>query len=222
MSNEPPPRAVIFDLDGVLLDTEPLYSRATEEVVARYGQSYSLSLKRRLMGRGAKEGAALLVQELGLPISASEYLSERRQLLDPLLRASLPIPGAPELVQRLLTQGKLLAVATSSERCLLELKSGHHSWFESFHVVVCGDDPDLLRPKPAPDIFLLAASRLGVERQACIVVEDSLLGVEAARAAGMRVVARRDPRFPMGDLTQATWVVDSYALEETRMLLGEN
>lgn len=222
MPGESSPKAVIFDLDGVLLDTEPLYSRATEEVVARYGRSYSLSLKRRLMGRGAREGAELLVKELELPLSAADYLTERQQLLLPLFLQSQPIPGAPELIFRLAERGKHLAVATSSERSLLGAKSSHHPWFEAFRVVVCGDDPELCRPKPAPDIFLLAARRLGVAKEECVIVEDSPSGVEAAHAAGMKVVARRDPRFPVGGLSTATWVIDSYTLEETRMLLGEN
>ncbi len=222
MIENPRPRAVLFDLDGVLVDTEPLYSQATEEVLREYGHGYPDSIKQRLMGRGAIEAAQLLLGDLAIPLSVSEYLARRRRLLIPLFRASSPIAGAPELLEQLAAEGIRLAVATSSERALFLEKTSHHPWFCHVELVVCGDDPELLAPKPAPDIFLLAARRLGVSPEDCVVVEDSPAGIRAARSAAMRVVARRDPRFSLLDLSLATWIVDNYGRRATRMLFGES
>jgi len=222
MTETPRPHAVLFDLDGILVDTEPLYSHATEQVLREFGHGYPSSMKQRLMGRGAVEAAELLLGELQIPLSVSEYLARRRRLLLPLFRASAPIDGAPELLERLSAAKIRVAVATSSERALFLEKTSHHPWFSHVQLVVCGDDPELRAPKPAPDIFLLAARRLGVSPADCIVVEDSPAGVRAARSAAMRVVARRDPRFPLLDLSPATWTVDDYGRRATRMLFGES
>jgi HAD superfamily hydrolase (TIGR01509 family) len=205
------PRAAIFDLDGVLLDTEPLYTRATQSIVGEFGKTYSLALKRRIMGGTAEQGAAIIVSELSLPISPSEYLSRRRLILERLFQTTQPIDGAEQLVCGLRRLGLRLGIATSSERSLYELKTRNHSWFSLFSVTVCGDDPRVVHPKPAPDIFLLAARELGTEASACIVFEDSPAGVLAASASGARVVARRDPAIPSEDLAAADRVVEHYA-----------
>lgn len=205
------PRAAIFDLDGVLLDTEPLYSRATESVVSEFGQSYPWSIKRRVMGGTAARGAEIIVAELGLPISPEEYLARRRHLLVELFRSCVPLDGAETLVRSLVALGLPLGIATSSERSLFELKTSHHSWFSLFTAVVCGDDPRIGRPKPAPDIFLLAARELGVSITDCVVFEDSPSGVRGAVASGARVVARRDPALTIDELDGAHLIIQRYS-----------
>ncbi|HEY5959435.1 MAG TPA: HAD-IA family hydrolase [Polyangiaceae bacterium] len=204
-------KAAIFDLDGVLLDTEPLYTQATTSVVAEFGKSYTWDLKRRIMGGSALAGAELIVAELELPISAAEYLRRRRVLLDQLLQVTVPIDGAETLVQSLHAFGLRLAIATSSERALFELKTRAHNWFSFFSASVCGDDPRLLNPKPAPDIFEMAAQELGVRSRDCVVFEDSPAGVLGASRSGARVVARRDPAISAEELAPADCVVDRYA-----------
>jgi beta-phosphoglucomutase-like phosphatase (HAD superfamily) len=205
------PRAAIFDLDGVLLDTEPLYTRATQSIVGEFGKTYSFALKRRVMGGTAEQGAEIIVSELSLPISPCEYLSRRRRILERLFQTTLPIDGAEQLVFGLAELGLPLGIATSSERSLFELKTRNHSWFSRFCVVVCGDDPRVLHPKPAPDIFHLAARELRTAASDCIVFEDSPAGVLAASASGARVVARRDPAIPRQELALAHRIVERYA-----------
>jgi len=212
--------AAIFDLDGVLLDSEPLYSKAAEAVLNRYGKSYDFDVKQRVMGRGAQTGARILVDLLNLPLSPEEYLEQRRAVLLDLLARTPAIPGARELVDRLRERGCKLAVATSSERALYEIKIASHPWFECFDVVVCGDDPRLARPKPSGDIYRLAATSLEVPVDRCLAFEDSPAGVAAGLDAQMRVVALREPRLDPAELAGADPIVANYDELDIATLLG--
>lgn len=188
-----PVKSVIFDLDGVLLDTEPIYTAAAEEVIARYGKSYPWDIKKQTMGRDPRFGAELLTRTLNLPLTAEEYLAERGQLLEKSLPSAAAIPGAPEFVQSLSDRGVPIAVATSSDRALFGVKTSAHAWFSQFSVIVCGDD-GIAQYKPEPDIFLTAAKMLGTAAEECLVFEDSIAGIKAALSAGMQVIAIPDPR----------------------------
>jgi pseudouridine 5'-phosphatase len=205
------PKAAIFDLDGVLLDTEPLYSKATQSVVSEFGQTYTWAIKRRIMGGTAMHGAEIIVSELGLPITPAEYLAKRRRILLELFRQTVPVEGAEGLVRALSALGLPLGIATSSERSLFELKISRHPWFCLFSAVVCGDDPRILNPKPAPDIFRLTASELDVSITDCVIFEDSPAGVLGASASGARVVARRDPALSPEELASAHLIVENYS-----------
>jgi pseudouridine-5'-monophosphatase len=204
------PKGALFDLDGVLLDTEPFYTEATQTVVGEFGKMYTWDIKRRIMGGTAQRGADIVVAELELPISSNEYLMRRRRILEQLFRNTPAIPGAEALVRRLSALGMPMAIATSSERTLFELKSRNHDWFALFSAVVCGDDPRLSNPKPAPDIFLLAAAEIGLDASACVAFEDSPTGVRGAAASGAYVIARRDPALRVEELSAAHRVVEQY------------
>jgi pseudouridine 5'-phosphatase len=202
--------AVIFDLDGVLLDTEPLYTLATGAVVAEFGKTYEWALKRRVMGRGPLEAAQLVARELELPISAEEYLLRTDAALERLFETTPAMPGAAELLGSLASARVKLGLATSTGERLYALKARRHAWLSHFGVVVCGDDPEVAAAKPAPDIFLVAARRLGVSPSRCVVVEDSVNGVLAAKRAGMQVVALPDPRLDDPILRDAQLVATSH------------
>lgn len=184
---------VLFDLDGVLLDTEDLYTQATQAIVGRYGKTYDWSLKQHLLGRDARIGAANLMERLQIPLTGEEYLALQRPLLEDLFARAPAMPGAEEFVRELATLGVAMAVATSTERKLYELKVSPHTWFSLFRAVICGDDPSVHARKPAPDIFLAAARELGASPEQCVVIEDSPAGVQAGLAAGMRVIAMPHP-----------------------------
>jgi pseudouridine-5'-monophosphatase len=204
------PTHVIFDLDGILLDTEPLYTRATQEIVGEFGKVFDWSVKGDMIGRSAIDGARHLIRALDVPLEPEEYLRRRKPILDALFRTAEPIAGAPELVAELGRRGVPLAVATSSEHYQYRLKIERHAWFSVFAAVVCGDDRRIRELKPAPDIFLITAEELGVAPQDCLVFEDSIAGVAAARAAGMQVVALPDASMDASRYTDAHVVIRSY------------
>jgi pseudouridine-5'-monophosphatase len=212
---------VIFDMDGVLLDTETLYTEATQHIVGRFGKTYDWSVKANMIGRPAMDSARYLVETLALPISPDEYLSERAVIFEELMPTAEAMPGARELTTFLAARGIPMAVASSSSRAMFELKTTRHrEWFATFDVVVLGDDPRIHRGKPAPDIFLVAAGALGAAAHRCLVIEDAPAGVDAARAAGMQVVAIPDPGMDRTRLAHADLVLNS--LIEVNVVLAES
>ncbi len=185
---------VIYDLDGLLLDTEPLYALIVQTIISRYGKVCDRAIQAKLAGRNAWDSAQILVEMLALPITVQEYLQEREEFLDQLLPQAKPLPGAVRLTKHFYHHQIPQGVATSSARRTFNLKTSHHQeWFALFDCLVVGDDPVLKRGKPAPDIFLLAAQRLGASPEQCLVFEDAPAGMTAALAAGMSVIVVPHP-----------------------------
>lgn len=213
------PRCVLFDLDGTLLDTEPLYTEAAQAVVGRFGKVYDWSIKKHTVGGDARVGAAYTIAQLNLPLTPEEYLRERDVVLHVLFANAPAAAGAVTLVRALHQQGARLAIATSSERKLCERKLAPHPWASCFEAIVCADDPGIGAAKPAPDLFLGAARALGAAPEHCLVVEDAPNGVRAARAANMPVIAVVDPHMRGQDYSGALATFDSLA-QITPALLG--
>ena len=206
------PRYAIFDLDGVLLDTEPLYTKANAAVVARFGKVYDWSVKRHCIGRRALDAARIIVDALALPLSPEELLHERERVLVELVARAPAMLGAEVFTRALATRGVPMAIATSTEAPLFAIKrAAHRDWLAIFGAAVCGDDPRVAQSKPAPDIFLAAAHDLGATPADCLVFEDSPFGVEAARAAGMQVIALPDPAMDRARYATADAVVAGFA-----------
>jgi pseudouridine 5'-phosphatase len=201
---------VIYDMDGLLLDTEPFYTQVTLKIVSRYGHTFDWGLKSQMIGKKAIDSARILVDALKLPMRPEEYLRERESMLAELFPAAEPMPGAVRLTTHLAKHGIPQAVASSSQRRDFELKiTRHRNWFECFRCVVLGDDPEVRHGKPAPDIFLTAAARMGAHHEGCLVLEDAPSGVEAARSAGMSVVAVPNPGMSPESFGNAAAVLPS-------------
>ena len=207
------PGAVIFDMDGVLADTEPINERASAAVLARRGASLTEYEYRILAGRSNDASWEWIIERCGLIDSKATLAQEYVRELLPRLSGLRPGPGVHELVNRLRVSGIHLAVA-SSPRAAVDAVLNALGLAHGFDAVVTGDD--VSHGKPSPDIFRLASERLGVGPGECVVIEDSPSGLEAAARAGMRAVALETRYIPREALT-ANLVVNSIErlLEDT-------
>jgi len=203
-------QAVLFDMDGLLLETESIYTEVTQMIVGRYGKVFDWSVKSHMIGRDSYESATYLVKALDLPFTPEHYLEERNDLLDERFAFAQPKPGARELTAMLSELKVPIAVATSSKEHHFKIKtSKHQEWFSLFDTIVTSDHKDVSRAKPAPDLFLTAAKELGCAPENCLVFEDAPSGVEAANAAGMSVIAIPDPAMSHALFAEATEVLNS-------------
>ncbi|KAF9431064.1 glutathione synthase [Podila epigama] len=186
----------IFDMDGLLINTESLYTQITSEILGRYGKSYGYELKAKLMGLPESESAKILVRESGADLTPEEYLHERHLLQLERFPHCVPLPGVLRLIKHLKANNIPIAVATSSYREKFLLKStNNQELFSLFDVIVCGDDPAIKHGKPSPDIFFVARDRLAehfghgpIQNENCLVFEDSPIGVQAGVNANMKVL----------------------------------
>jgi HAD superfamily hydrolase (TIGR01509 family) len=184
--------ACLFDMDGLLLDTEVLYTRVQQDIASRWDKTFTMEIKSRMMGKKALAAASVFVEALDLQdvITPEAFVAEREALLDEMFKHETELmPGAEELLQTLKRAGVPMALATSSHRRHFELKTTRHrALFDAVFGdnVITGDQ--VARGKPAPDIFLTAAALLGVPPERCVVFEDAPAGVEAANRAGMKSV----------------------------------
>lgn len=187
--------AVLFDMDGVLVDSEPLHYATTNAVLAPFGCHMEQADYDVCIGMGEEEFFELLVARFGLPDGARALAARRATLFTERL-ARQPLPpteGALECLLGLGLEGLRLGLATSAFRAQAEQILGGIGARRRFEVTVAIED--VARGKPAPDLYLRAAERMDVDPRACLVVEDAALGVRAARAAGMVAVALpRDDR----------------------------
>ena len=199
-------------MDGVLLDTEHLYTQATNAITAEHGKVFDWTVKADLIGRPALDSAEFLIDKLELPITPAEYMEKRQPILEKLLAETEAIVGAEAFTRELHRNKIPIAVATSTDAALFQIKTGRHrEWFSIFSTIVCGDHPRVLRGKPAPDIFLVTAEQLGVAPENCVVIEDSPNGLAAALAAGMRAIGFPDPHMDRARYAGADFVVGSFA-----------
>ncbi|KAI8587982.1 HAD-like domain-containing protein [Geranomyces variabilis] len=182
----------IFDMDGLLLDTERIYTQVTQEILDKHvpGTKFTWELKSKLMGRTADESARMVLEGCNVPISLEQYQKEMAVLQEKRWPNADLMPGVENLIRHLKAHNIPIAVATSSTRPKFELKiTRHRELFALFDSITCGDDPEVKNGKPAPDIFLVAKKRIGdPPASKCLVFEDAVNGIQAAKAAGMHCV----------------------------------
>lgn len=178
---------VIWDMDGVLLDSEPIYLRVENQIVSRYGSDIRTILP-QLLGRTATASAQITVNTLHLPLTPTQYLNERNAILLHEMKSVQLLPGVEQTVRHLKAHAIPSAIATSSPRHLLHAKQyAHHDFFALFDAIICADD--VRNGKPDPEIFLTAAHAINAHPSHCVVFEDAPAGLRAATLAGMKTVA---------------------------------
>jgi HAD superfamily hydrolase (TIGR01509 family) len=202
-------RAVVFDMDGLLLDTEVLWQRAEAELFRRHGAEYTIADALAVMGTSFDVTARYFAERLGQPAERGAALVDelRVLMLEELRREVNARPGAVELVERLRSRIPL-ALASNSSRTLVDAALQTAGLTDAFDHIVTADD--VAHPKPAPDLYLLACERLGVAPARALALEDTAPGIAAAKAAGLTCIAV--PQFAETDASAADRVIDS--LEE--------
>ncbi len=213
-------RAVIFDLDGVLIDSEAIWEGARRRFVAEHGGTYAQNATREIMGMSAPEWSHYIATKLGVNLPDRVIDDGVVALVEAEYRRALPlVPGAREVVRSLAARLPL-ALASSSNRSLIDLVLDVAGLTPCFAATVSAEEVG--RGKPAPDVYLRAAERLGVEPRACAAIEDSGNGILSAKAAGMFVVALPNRAFPPVPeaLERADAIVESLAAVEAALELS--
>ena len=181
-------RAVIFDMDGVIVDSEPYSMRALIDVLRQYGIDPTEAEIRRSYGRRIRDDFADYFSRYGVTAHLETAIARKEARYYHLAAGHLkPFPGVMRLLKRLRARGHGLALASSGDRVKVAFGMQALSLDGTFEAVVCGND--VTRSKPYPEIYLLAAQRLKVPPAACVAIEDAPAGVEAAKRAGMRCIA---------------------------------
>jgi HAD superfamily hydrolase (TIGR01509 family) len=180
------PDAVIFDCDGLLVDTEPCWTVAETELFNRRGLPFGDAEKASLIGTSVPAACATLAAAFADGATAAQIESELLERVSVIVaRDARAMPGAAALVARVLAH-RPAAVASNSPRALLDQALAHGGFAGTFEVTLAADE--VTRPKPEPELYLTACVRLGVEPRRCLALEDSATGIAAAAAAGLRTV----------------------------------
>lgn len=186
--------AVVFDLDGVLLQSEEVWDAVREGYVRERGGRYDEAIQRAMMGMSAPEWSRLLAEEAGVDASPEQINADVVERMLGAYARELPlVPGAVDVVGRLAARFPL-ALASSSNRAIFEEALRLAGLADAFQATVSSEE--VPQGKPAPDVYLEAARRLGVAPEKCAAVEDSHSGIRSAHAAGMRVIAIPNPSYP--------------------------
>ena len=178
------PKAFLFDLDGVLIDSEPLHGQAWKETAALFDLNLTNSQLNLLKGRRRIDCAKELVRLIPKAVEVKDLLNLHKPISRQLILTAQAMQGGENLVRRCHENNIPMALVTSSSSESFKIKTAHHQWMNLFTVKVLGDDKLLSKGKPAPDPYLLAAEKLNLKPEECWAVEDSISGLSSALEAG--------------------------------------
>ena len=193
------PQAFLFDLDGVLIDSEPLHGQAWKETAALFNLDLSYSQLKLLRGRRRIDCANELVKLISKKVLTEDILKVHKPISRRLILTAKAMPGGESLIQRCHENNIPMALVTSSSYESLQIKTSHHKWMNLFSTKVLGDDKLLGKGKPAPDPYILAAEKLNIAPEKCWAVEDSISGVSSALKAGCFVLFLKEKSNELGN-----------------------
>ncbi len=213
--------AIIFDMDGLLIDSEPYWDKARSIMAAEAGGDWNTDDHRAVMGVSTGEWVDYMINRLNLTMSQKDVEIHIIDQMVRLYRQQIPyLPGAVETVS-LAAEYYPVGLASGSPRSLIDTVTKDDALSGKFQIILSGDQ--VKQGKPSPDIYFETARKMAVEPKVCVCLEDSGNGILAGKNAGMKVIAVPDPRFPPGDekLKMADLVLDSlqdFSLETIAML----
>lgn len=212
--------AIIFDMDGLLVDSEPVWDRARKSMADEAGKDWNQEDHKAVMGVSTAEWAAYMIRRLELTLSPQEVQTQVIQRMVEMYQAGIPyFPGAVEAVH-LAANHFPTALASGSHRTLIDTVTADAAMQGQFQVILSADEVGA--GKPAPDVYLETARRLGVLPETCVCLEDSGNGILAGVRAGMKVIAVPDPRFaPAADKLAQAHVVLTTLTEFSLELLNQ-
>jgi beta-phosphoglucomutase family hydrolase len=212
-------KAVIFDLDGVIVESENTHVEAEKQTLLKYGVQISTEELRRYTGTTAKLMFSELIKKYNLNTTFEEMFSEKEEIFFKLLEEDAkPTKGVVEFLEELKKRNIRLAVGSSSNKKLIDYVLNKLNIRHLFDCVVGAED--IVHSKPNPEIFLKAAAKLGLSPAECLVIEDAELGVEAAKRARMKCVGYKNPNSGDQDLSKADVIVDDFSKINAKEMLS--
>ncbi|MEM7128409.1 MAG: HAD family phosphatase [Chloroflexota bacterium] len=202
---------VIFDMDGLLVDSEPVWDRARAALAAQYGKPWTTKDHHNVMGVSTAEWTTYMIEHFGATMPPKEMQKLVIDQMVSMYNEKIPFfPGAVELVQSVAAKYPT-GLASGSPRQLIDIVTGYSGFDGCFQVILSADE--IGKGKPAPDVYLATAERMGIDPKKCACLEDSGFGILSGKAAGMMVIAVPDERFPPADelVAQADIVLGSLA-----------
>ena len=211
-------RAVIFDVDGVIVDSEPIHIEAEKKTLLKHGVRITTEELRTYTGTTSDFEFNDLIRKYKLNTTAKALFDEKEVIMFRLLEEGFePTKGVLDLIKNLKQEGFKLGIATSGHRKLAYYYLSTLGIESFFDTVVCAED--ITHSKPDPEIFLKAAQGLGVKPEDCVVIEDAKLGIEGALKAGMKCIGYSNPHSGNQDLSKADWIVSDFARLDFQRLL---
>jgi HAD superfamily hydrolase (TIGR01509 family) len=213
-------KAVVFDMDGLMLNTEDVFELAGQELLGRRGKEMTDRIRHRMIGRRPAEAFAALTELTGITEPVEDLMEETREIFAEIAKVHLAcMPGLFDLLDRIEDRPLPRAVATSSPREYMESLLSRFDLLKRFQTTLTSED--VIRGKPDPEIYLSAAVRLNVEPSSMLVLEDSEVGTRAAAAAGAFVVAVPNQHTVFGDFSMASMRIDSLCSPELHSLIAQ-
>jgi len=214
-------KAVIFDMDGVMIDSEPLWEKTEKVMMAKKGLIYNPAYREKIVGLGQKESAILLKETFSMNEDIEEIINERISVLLDIYDKELSlVRGLIELLDSVSKSSMKVALASSSPPKVIKFVLGKFDLDKYFDLVVSGDMVE--QGKPNPDIYFYTAEKLGVDCEECVVIEDSINGVVSAKRAGMYCIAVPDKRLDANGFNSADVIINNIEYIDLPILTGFN